>query len=526
MYTVLVADDEDNIRLALINAVNWTQIGFNIIGEATNGVEALDFLEHNDVDLLVSDIKMPIMDGIELAKKAKEIRPSIQIVFLSGYDHFEFAKKAIHYNILEYILKPITAEQIKKEFTEIRKKLDYKFAEVMNIDNQIDALKEIKEVKQKLYLVQLIHNAVTMSQTVEFYKDTSMSVPLEKETNNYYVVSLVKFRNSSEEDTSELAYKRLENITRIISTKYITCECFLYGTQVVVVGYGNSEILDKYLSILSMDIVFSAKRIMNMDVCFAQSNYYEELLLSHLAYEEAYDAITCIEHTEEQFVHIKDLVSKPDDTKIHELLHTIEPKIIAGNKKDVENIINNIFTELQVKQVNSTQFNTYILEILAVLFKTKRMLNDELEVKSAIAKFVSFQKSKEIIQNEILDLSISLVDGIANQRQKSVGNLVSNALGIIDQEYSNPEISLGLLAERLHCSPNYLSGNIKKTLGKSFVELLVEARMKRAKELLLTTNIKIREVSEMCGFANQHYFSYSFKKYYNVSPNVIRKQVE
>ncbi len=526
MYTVLMVDDEDHIRSALINAVNWTELGFKLIGEATNGVEALDFIEHNEVDLLVSDIKMPIMDGIELAKKSREIRPSLQIVFLSGYEHFEFAKKAIHYNILEYIIKPITADQIKKDFLEIRKKLDSKFAEVMNIDNQIDALKEIKEVKQKLFLVKLINNAITFNQIVEFYKETSMSIPLQSVGVNYYVCYLLKFSNLLEKDTEELMYKRLENITRIISTKYITCECFLYGVQVVVVGYGNKEQLNKYLSILSMDIVLSAKRIMKTDICFAQSNYYEELLSTHLAYEEAYDAITCIEHTEEQFVHIKDLVSKPDDTKINELLHTIEPKIIAGDKAEVQRIISNIFTEMQVKQVNSSQFNIYILEILAVLFKTRRMLNDEVEVKSALAKFVSFQRSKEMIQNEITDLSNSLVDGILNQRQKSIGNLVSSALEIIEREYNDENMSLGVLADRLHCSPNYLSGNIKKTLGKSFVELLVDARMKKAKELLLTTNVKIREVSEMCGFANQHYFSYSFKKYYNISPNGIRKQTD
>lgn len=99
-------------------------------------------------------------------------------------------------------------------------------------------------------------------------------------------------------------------------------------------------------------------------------------------------------------------------------------------------------------------------------------------------------------------------------------------MDIIEAEFSDPEMSLQMLAERLHCSSNYLSGIIKKVVGKSFIDLLVDARMKHAKQLLLTTNTKIREISEECGYANQHYFSYAVKKYFNQSPNMIRKSAQ
>ena len=523
MYTILMVDDEDNIRKALINAVDWNELGFEIIGEATNGIEALEFIEHNEVDLLVSDIKMPIMGGIELAREAREIRPSMQMVFLSGYDHFEFAKQAIRYNILEYILKPITSEQIQVEFSAIRKKLDGKFSEILDIDVQIDALKELQDVKQKLFLTNLIHNQVTEEQVYNFFQDASMMVPVIVEKQYRYVVCIVKISEQENGNKGDLVYKRLENISRIISTKYISCECFLYGTSVVILGCDKEVSLNKYLSILSKDIVLSSKRIMNIDICFAQSNYYEELLLTHVAYQEANDAIICIEHTGEQFVHIKDLIANSDDVRIQELLHGLENRIISGNKNEVVDTIDVIFRELQTKQINSTEFNAYVLEILAVLFKARRMLSDEMQIKMMITKFITFHSSKKMIQNEILELSTALVDGIASQRQKSVGNLVTSAIAIIEKEYNNSEMSLGLLAEQLHCSANYLSSNIKRSLGKSFVELLVEARMEKARELLLTTNLKIREISETCGFANQHYFSYSFKKHYNISPNAIRK---
>ncbi len=523
MYTILMVDDEENIRKALVNAIDWESIGFRIIGEASNGVEALDFIENNEVDLLVTDIKMPIMGGIELARAARDVRPSMQMVFLSGYDHFQFAKLAIRYNILEYILKPITAEQILEEFTRIKIKLDEKFSEILNIDTQIDALKELQELKKDILLSKLITNGITEGQMKDDFNQVNMNIPDSLEENNYYAVCVVKVKGIVPHNQEVIIYKRLLNIVKIISQKYISCECLLYGDRVVVVSGDRESVLEKYLGILSKDIVLSAKRIMNQDVSIAQSNYYTDVLQTYIAYDETNDALMCIEKTEEQMVHIKDLAIKADDLEIQELLYELEAQIIGGDKDKVSVIMRGIFQHLEENSINTAEFNLYVLEILSVLFKARRMLNDEGEMRTIIAKFISFHSTKQKIEEEMLDLCLNVTDGISNQRQKTVGILVAEARKIIFNEFDNSEMSLNLLAERLHCSANYLSSIIKKTLGKSFVELLVEARMKRAKELLLTTNKKMREISEECGFANQHYFSYSFKKYFDQSPNTMRK---
>jgi two-component system response regulator YesN len=108
-YTILVADDEEELRRALIGKVNWESVGFTVIGEAENGVEALELVEKLKPDLLLTDIKMPFVSGIELARQVREVHPSTQIAFLSGYDDFSYAQKAIQYNIISYMLKPISA---------------------------------------------------------------------------------------------------------------------------------------------------------------------------------------------------------------------------------------------------------------------------------------------------------------------------------------------------------------------------------------------------------------------------------
>ena len=124
MYTVIVADDEQEIRRSLIRKVDWGSVGFQVIGEAENGAEALELTEKLEPDLLLTDIRMPFISGIELARQVREIRPATQIAFLSGFDDFSYAQQAIQYNIISYLLKPISSSELEKELLKMKEKID------------------------------------------------------------------------------------------------------------------------------------------------------------------------------------------------------------------------------------------------------------------------------------------------------------------------------------------------------------------------------------------------------------------
>ena len=121
-YTIVVADDEEEIRRSLIRKVDWDEAGFRVVGEAENGIEALELVEKLEPDLLLTDLKMPFVSGIELARQVREIRPTMQIVSLSGYDDFTYAQQAIQYNIISYMLKPISAKEVTEELKKFIKK--------------------------------------------------------------------------------------------------------------------------------------------------------------------------------------------------------------------------------------------------------------------------------------------------------------------------------------------------------------------------------------------------------------------
>ncbi len=129
MYTIVVADDEEDLRRTIIRKIDWESIGFQVVGEAENGVEALELVTKNEPDLLLTDIRMPFISGLELARQVREVRPSTQIAFLSGYDDFSYAQEAIRYNIISYLLKPISLEELSENLRQIKEKLDRIFSE-------------------------------------------------------------------------------------------------------------------------------------------------------------------------------------------------------------------------------------------------------------------------------------------------------------------------------------------------------------------------------------------------------------
>ena len=129
MYTIVVADDEEELRRAIIRKIDWESTGFRVVGEAENGIEALELVERMEPDLLLTDIRMPFVSGIELARQVREVRPTTQIAFLSGFDEFSYAQQAIQYNIISYMLKPISAKEIEAELIKIKKAMDQRVEE-------------------------------------------------------------------------------------------------------------------------------------------------------------------------------------------------------------------------------------------------------------------------------------------------------------------------------------------------------------------------------------------------------------
>ncbi len=523
MYTVLMVDDEEDIRKALISSVDWSELGFEIVGEASNGVEALELIEQLDPDLLVSDIKMPLMGGIDLARAVRELRPNVQMVFLSGYDHFKFAKEAIRYNILEYLLKPISPKEIVKEFKNIKAKMDEKYGEILDVDSHLDAIKELQTVKKDLLFTNLLLSNINKSQVQAYFEDIEVSIPTTAPSGQAFAVCVVSAESLSNDSDVEIDLKRLLNISNIVSKKYLNCECLIHKNYVVICACESENTLKKYMRILTKDIVLSARRVMNMQAYIGQSQNFTDIMQLGKAFSQGREALSSIEKTDEHIVAYSDILSPQEDFSISDMVFELELKIKLAGEAEVEKYISNIFKYMAENKISPVQYSMCILELHMMLYRAQGQLQGEFELSQEVLSTFAFSKSRKETEDDIKSFATRLAGQISNQRKKTLDVLSESAVDMITKEYANSEMSLNLLSERLHCSPNYLSGLIKRNIGKSFIDILTEARMLKAKELLMSTAKKIMEISEEVGYSDQHYFSYSFKKYFNQSPNQMRK---
>ena len=133
-YTVLLVDDEEEVIQVIMKKIDWEALGFSVIGYAHNGVNALEMVEELQPDIVMTDIKMPYMDGMELANRIKTEFPASRILIFTGFDEFEYAKEAVHLEVEEYILKPVNAQELTRVFSQMKDKLDQEFSEKRNTE--------------------------------------------------------------------------------------------------------------------------------------------------------------------------------------------------------------------------------------------------------------------------------------------------------------------------------------------------------------------------------------------------------
>ncbi|HJB24627.1 MAG TPA: response regulator [Candidatus Jeotgalibaca pullicola] len=535
MYSVVLVDDEQMIRESIIELVDWNKAGFEMIGQASNGDEALEFIEKNTPDILITDIKMPIMDGIQLAKEVREKHPSVKIIFLSGYDEFEYAISGIKLNIIEYLLKPISRVELEETLKKVKKNLDKEQREARDLKlAEANYQKDIDVVRMS-YLLSLI---------MENYESTSMA-----ETNHLLqlyqlnlsgswkvLINVNIDRSSIIEDESainqfELMKYSLSNVVRKIMNKYVNGEVFAFTSNVVIILADTKENIELYRDIIVKEIEESVKKLLSFDVFIGVSEEYQNLNQTNYAFQSSLSALNYSMHLRKnKSIYISDMEKRSemhfyfDDKKESKLISALK----MGTKQEVDAHINAILDVWMSE--NEGVFRGLILELYVSLLKAYRQTVEEydesiiqhIHITSELYSYENREESKRRVKL----FAFEMMNQIDNQRKKKQDSIAEKSLQYLKEHYTDPSISLKTVSKMVHLSPSYFSTLFKKEIGESFTDALTRIRMEHAKEQLLMTDNKILGVAMQTGFTDQHYFSYSFKKYYGISPNMMRKEFQ
>lgn len=537
-YRLLLVDDELEIRDGMVEKLDWNSLGFEIAGVAENGVEALELSEQVMPDVILTDIRMPFMDGLEFIEQVTCMMPAVKIVVFSGFDDFEYAQKAIKLGVEEYILKPISAKQLEESLIKLKKKMDGELAKKRDIAILRRTYEESYPILREQFLVNLIEGRLTRGQIenkleqygicihTKFMTTAILStndMPLSRERKNVF---------AGKEELIPISLK--QTVESILGKKHEIC-CFLCETFVVVIVGMEWESQISFLYQEINEACKEARRIIGAKVTAGIGGIYSQWEELKYSYQEARNALeysAIFGKDGEYTAYSKDI--EPEDTTVRFQLEEYEERTLinavkGNNEEKIKEQIHTFFGKLEQSRLPFYQYQTYILEIFAVTLKLVNIYKlDARDIFGAEANYIEKVlglHSLDQMQDWFTQICLKIGSFIQKERMDSGKHLVAKAKEYVEENYADASLSVEALCEELHVSPAYFSTVFKKETKTNFVAYVTDIRMEHAVQLLDTTEDKTYMIAAKVGYAEPNYFSYVFKKKMGMSPSKYRNRL-
>lgn len=520
-YKIVLADDEPNILWGMKEGIDWESLGFEIVGLANNGQEALDMVEKYTPDVLISDIKMPFMDGLQVAKEIKKQFLKTKVVLFSGFDDFEYAQKAIQYGVSDYLLKPIHVEELTQLLTKLYQSLTEELQAKMNQEKLLKKYNESLPLMKEHFFIQLLENQLPLDQIEKSLQEFSIQLD-----GPYYTILMLQL-NQNQEMIHQLNATSflLENISELCQYHV----CHFYSQPVIILSLKQEKDVDSLLNYLSATNEYLYQK-MNFNFYGGIGHLYQSMSDLYKAYQDAKRALEySVVLKENYFFYINDIekieINPPyyfEKTQMNGLLQSLKEL-----KKDlIQEEIRKIEQILQSQFSTFSQYQHYFLEVyfsLTNILHQYKITDSELnQTTDIIIDLLSYSTPQQLFQ-WLYDFVIQIHDAIHKKNIDSNSILAKQAKDYIDENYNDPELSVEKICDYLHVSASHFSFIFKKEFQISFVQYLTEKRIEKAVVLLQTTDYKTRVIGEMVGYLESNYFSYVFKKKMEVSPIQFRK---
>lgn len=532
-YSVLLVDDEEDVIRIIMKKLDWESMGLVIIGHAANGVEALEMAEELSPDIVMTDIKMPYMDGLTLCKKLKELSRTIRVIIFSGFDEFEYAKEAIKMEAAEYLLKPVNAVELKEVFERVKNDLDRELDEKRNTDKLRAYYMESLPVLQESFYMALLEGRIAPEQ-IGRYMD-SYQVQLQ---GPYYVVAVLHLSQQSLEEES-----RMDPFLQAVSVRKFAEEqvedrwrsrVVIYLGDIIMISQMHSrEEMLEYTN--EMDrLCRMAKKVCNARITAGIGYLCDNLEQLPLSYQGAKQAVSYrvlygntraisiseVEPAEHVELNWEDVYS----TYIQQIMK----KVRVGEQDGLEKAISQFTEWLSGEQISMQKYRIVMMELVAELFRftASHNLNPEnvFGGNGDVYSQVLQMESAEVLDRWLRRVCTNLQNAVMNERQDSTKFFVKNAEEYVKEHFADQDLGVDEVCRRLNVSAAYFSTIFKKETGKTFVRYLTDYRMEKAVNMLMTGNEKTYVIAEKVGYAEPNYFSYVFKKQFGMSPSKYKAE--
>lgn len=546
MLKIFLAEDEVVVRETIKRMIPWEELGFELVGEAADGEMALPLLIRQQPDLLITDIKMPFMDGLTLARLAKKEIPGLKVVILSGYDDFNYAKQAIGIGVEDYLLKPITKNALIERLSEIRSRYEHEKTQKEYYEKFQREMQAYEKNSSRDFFEALIGGSMDMMEVYKRAEKLGLDIVAEAYNVLIFTMNCDEDFSGQRDEYSSWEAESLELLENFFaghsSAMLFRSNIFSYGVllkgQREAIEENTRACVDEIRKILSrqdgrrewfLAVGQSVERLSQIQKsyhtasrAFSQRYLYDENILY-------YDEMETMEHPGGQ-------AETEDNAYLQKVdVNALNPAILQkflsnGLQEETENFVKDYFYAIGQEPMESLVFRNYV--ILNVRFSVISFIKglgcDTNEMESADTEEVLAESGKNMesaiaYAKKMISQAIEIRDQNSGNKNRSI---LKTAVDFIDSHYMDEEISLNTVANVANVSSNHFSALFSQNMGQTFIEYLTTLRMNKAKELLRCTGMRSSEIAGEIGYKDAHYFSYLFKKTQGMTPSDYRKARE
>ncbi len=511
MYKVLIADDEPYIVEGIKHIINWEEYGIELAGTASNGVEALELLVREKADLLITDIKMPKMNGLELIHKAKELNLNTRFIILSGYDDFEYLKESIKLGIENYILKPVNCQEFEETIANVLDKIHSSTLQTPYLNMDINIIRDN-------ILYRWVNGSISRNELFE--RASMLDIQLESSP---YTVSVLRILQDKNTDHYSLIQKAVNTCSKVVAALNSGMVFCTPDNKIVFIIAGLTDSTN-----FMRQCLINLQKNIASNFFFTIGSTENDFLLVQRSYQRALElqqySIIMPCNSVLDYYNFKQSIS---DRQIHEKISydEISRCILAKDLDSLFSCIDYTFNSIiSLDGLTPSVVKNIAAELLFCIVNSSRLITrsknntiNELDYPfSDVYKIDSFDELSRFIKTTAKHF-VSL----AIEKSESINPLIRRILDYIETNYSD-DISLKTLAIELNTNANYLGQLFKEETGEYFSDYLNTVRINKAMELLRNTSKNTKDISADAGYKDVNYFYRTFKKFTGVSPSEYR----
>lgn len=533
MLRAIIVDDEHMICQLILRLVDWDAMNIEVVGIAHDGATALSLAQSSVPDIIITDIRIPVFDGLELIHKIQQIHRSTRFIVISGYRYFEYARSALRYGVTEYLLKPINANELTQALYKLSAEIH---AERQLLESHASLQKNLSAAGSRMrqqFLSDLIEQKVDPALLSAEYLNSRYDFSFHKGSISLFIIKLCCSDLKREYELMPIVFSRIEPL--VLSALQPHCsvlemQCIhsrlycLYQYKLSEATQNTNEIYERITS--QFDDILNSFESFSITLCPGE-DAADPASMPHSVQTAQHAVHLRLQNTQKRIVPsvpVRPIHAIPLDTIFPHPQQTVFcTTLLSGEKEKISAGIHQVFKPLQAIALSS-----YDPEILFQL--CDRMVHLSENTLQSIVPNIDFSpalraadhaESPSALMEQFRFTYLAILEPYFDLSSKNTGAPIQQAMAYMEQYFAEP-LTLNCVAEQIGLSPAYLSSLFKKESGKSFSEYLTMCRMNAAKKLLHETSDPISLIAEQTGYVDAKYFSKVFSKAFGISPQKYR----